>query len=150
MRKKYFLFSFVILFVLSGCSLISDVTNTVDYIDEASEYINSMSTFANDAQNLLNQASQSPEGAKELLNRLIQLRQEMEEFNQLTPPDSVRDIHQQVVDANNEMINAINAYEKGVQNGTVNMASFTQNDELIQAIQNINNSLQQLQDLQKN
>lgn len=148
-KRSIWIIGLVLMFALSGCGLISDVTNTVDYIDEASEYINMMTAFSNEGPDLFNKAVQDPAAAQDLMNRLTQMRQEMQEFNNLTPPESVQELHQQVVDANVQMIGAIDAYEKGFQNGSLNPQQFIQNNELIQTIQGINKTLQELENFQQ-
>ncbi|WP_044639950.1 DUF6376 family protein [Risungbinella massiliensis] len=148
-KRSIWIISLVLMFALSGCGLISDVTNTVDYIDEASEYINMMTAFSNEGPNLFDQAVQDPAAAQELMNRLTQLKQGMEEFNSLTPPESIQEIHQQIEDANVQMIGAIDSYEKGFQDGTFNPQQLLQNNELIQTIQGINNTLQELENFQQ-
>jgi hypothetical protein len=143
--KRYFLtIGLILMLVLTGCGVVSDVTNTVEYIDETSEYINAMTKFSNDANSLFSQAVEDPAATTELINQLTNLKKEMLDFNNLTPPEAIQETHQQLVDANAQMITAIEGYE----NGSLQIQELLQNNELLQTIQGLNDTLQQLENFQ--
>lgn len=137
--KKIGLFFMMMLFVVTGCSAVEEGKNSLDYANKAIEYINSVSAFASEVPTLAQDAVNDEAARKELETKLQDLQKESEAFNKLTPPDFAKDIHQQIVDYNNQLNSLVDSTTKNIEEGKANLADF-QNSELMQTVQ-------QLQDL---
>ncbi|WP_369900006.1 DUF6376 family protein [Bacillus manliponensis] len=136
--KKIALF-FMMLFAVTGCSVIEEGKNSLDYANEAVTYIDHVGTFASELTTLAQDAVNDEAARKELETKLQDLQKESKAFNELTPPDFAKDIHQQIIDYNNQLNELIDSTTKNIEEGKANLADF-QNSELMQTVQ-------QLQDL---
>ena len=56
MKKKLLVLAAVIGLLLSGCSLINDAKNTLTYANDAKDYLDKATAFANDAPSIAQQA----------------------------------------------------------------------------------------------
>jgi uncharacterized phage infection (PIP) family protein YhgE len=132
--------------VLSGCSMLEGVNNTLNYADEATDYANEVSTFVNEVPSLAEQATTDEQAAKELETRLEDMKQNIIEFNELEEPSVGADLHQQVVDQNKQALEGIDAYLKNMENGKLDL-SVIENTEIFQALSDITNTIDQIKQL---
>ncbi|PWW20190.1 hypothetical protein DFO73_1164 [Cytobacillus oceanisediminis] len=94
--------------LLSGCSFLGEVNNSIDYVNQATEHINTLNNFAEEA-------AADPALKQELEDRLITLKQDVEEFIALNDiPTIAEDIHQELVNQNEALLAEIN---KVLENG---------------------------------
>lgn len=103
--------------VLTGCSVVEDVTNGVNYVPAATEYINDVQQFSKDIPGLAEQAISDQNARVELEKALQDINAEIKDFNELTPPSVFEDIHSQVLDHNQTLQDGIDQYLTAVKNG---------------------------------
>lgn len=147
--KKWFVYAFAGVFLLlslSGCNLINEAKNTVTYIDQAVDFINTATDFANDAPPLAQRAVNDTQAAQELETMLLDMKQEIEEFNGLQAPEVAADLHQQIVDNNTVVLNGINLYLDSIEDGKLDPA-ILENTELFQTINDMSSLIDQLKQL---
>ncbi|SFI86216.1 DUF6376 family protein [Thermoflavimicrobium dichotomicum] len=151
MRKRisFAILTLLAVVVLSACSAVSDVANSVDYVAKATDYINKVSDFYNQAPGLIEKAVTDANARKDLENQLNDLKKEIQAFNQLTPPDFAKDVHQTILDHNKKLEAGIDAYLNNVKNGQIDPQAF-QGSELYQTFKDISGLLNQVQNLNKN
>jgi PBP1b-binding outer membrane lipoprotein LpoB len=95
--------------LLSGCSFLGEVNNSIDYVNQATEHINTLNNFAEEAPPMLKEAAADPSLKQELEDRLITLKQDVEEFIALNDiPTIAEDIHQELVNQNEALLAEIN------------------------------------------
>lgn len=135
-----------LLILLGGCSMLNDAKNTLTYINEATEYLDKATVFANDAPSLAQQAVGNQQAAKQLETMLKKMKQDIQSFNQLQAPDIAVDLHQQIVDQNNKLIDGINLYLNNFKNGLLDPSVLT-NTELFQIVQDISSIINQIKQL---
>jgi PBP1b-binding outer membrane lipoprotein LpoB len=103
--------------LLSGCSFLGEVNNSIDYVSQATEHINTLNNFAEEAPQMLKEAAADPALKQELEDRLITLKQGVEEFIALNDiPTIAEDIHQELVNQNEALLAEIN---KVLENGNL-------------------------------
>jgi PBP1b-binding outer membrane lipoprotein LpoB len=103
--------------LLSGCSFLGEVNNSIDYVNQATEHINTLNNFAEEAPQMLKEAAADPSLKQELEDRLITLKQDVEEFIALNDiPTIAEDIHQELVNQNEALLAEIN---KVLENGNL-------------------------------
>lgn len=134
--KKILLFFMMMLFTVTGCSVVEEGQNSLDYANKAIAYIDEVSAFASEAPALAQEAVNDEAARKELETKLQDLQKEVSAFNELTPPDFAKDIHQQIVDYNNQLSSLIDSTEQNIEAGKINLAEF-QNSELMQTVQDL-------------
>jgi hypothetical protein len=132
--------------VLSGCSILEGVTNTLDYADKATDYANDVSTFVNEVPSLAEQATTDEQAAIELEERLEAMKQNIKEFNELEEPSVGADLHQQVVEQNKQALKGIDAYLNNMENGKLD-PSVIENTEIFQALSDITDTIDQIKQL---
>ncbi|URM31616.1 MULTISPECIES: DUF6376 family protein [Bacillaceae] len=109
MKKLILLGLLTVSMILSGCSVLGEVNNSIGYVNEATEHINTLSDFAEEAPQLIQEASADPALKQELEDRLMTLKQEVEEFIALQDiPTLAEDVHQELVTQNEAILAEIN------------------------------------------
>ncbi|WP_147535823.1 DUF6376 family protein [Bacillus marasmi] len=145
--KKWFTVLFAgMLILLGGCNVINEAKNTVTYIDQAIEFINTATDFANDAPPLAKRAVEDTQAATELETMLLDMKNEIEEFNSLQAPEIAADLHQQIVDNNTVVLNGINLYLESIEDGKLDPA-ILENTEIFQTINDMSGLINELKKL---
>ncbi|MDM5317991.1 DUF6376 family protein [Fictibacillus sp. b24] len=103
--------------VLTGCSAVEDVTNGINYVPAATEYINDVQQFSKDIPGLAEKAISDQNARVELEKALQDMNADIKEFNGLTPPSVFEDVHNQVMDHNQTLQDGIDNYLTAVKNG---------------------------------
>jgi hypothetical protein len=146
MKKWFTLVSACLVFILSGCSFLNSAQETLDYTKEATAYLEEASQFANEAPQLIEQAINNNDAAAELLSTLQQMKTDIEAFNNLNPPEVIVDLHTQIMEQNDIIMDQINIYLDGLTNGVLDPALLEAN-ELLQPIQELTSMIDQIQKL---
>jgi Family of unknown function (DUF6376) len=146
MKKKLFVLSTMMVLLLSGCSLLNDAKDTLTYVNDAKDYLDKATAFANEAPSVAQLAVGDQQAAKELKNMLEVMKQEINSFNKLQAPEIAVDLHQQIVDQNNKLAAGIDVYLNNMKNGLLDPSVF-ENTELLQSVQEITGILDQIKQL---
>ncbi|GLB59239.1 DUF6376 family protein [Cytobacillus sp. NCCP-133] len=133
--KKYLIIGLLaISMLLSGCSFLGEVNNSIEYVNQATEHINTLNHFAEEAPQLIKEAAADPALKQELEDRLITLKQEVEEFIALKDiPALAKDIHQELVNQNEALLAEINQV---LENGNLALDQL-ENSELFSTINEV-------------
>jgi hypothetical protein len=94
--------------MLSACSLLEEANTSLEYVNQATEHINTLRDFAEQAPQMVKDAAVNPEAKQELENRLNALKEDVEQFNKIDTPAIAEEIHQQLVDKNEAVVQEIN------------------------------------------
>ncbi|WP_255294838.1 DUF6376 family protein [Bacillus sp. AFS041924] len=148
MKKWMVIFSTVPFLLLTGCSSFESVNNTLTYANEATDYVNEAITFADEVPSLAEQAVSNLQAAKELETKLEEMKKDIEEFNVLQSPDMAADLHQQLVEQNNKVLDGIDLYLKNMEDGKLDPA-IVENTEMFKSIQEIAGIIDQIKQLGK-
>lgn len=146
MKIKSTLVVFIVTIGLMGCSLVEQGKNSIDYAQKATDYINEISAFANDAPALAEKAVNDSEARKELEAKLSEIKQDIPAFNELTPPDVAKDLHQQIVGYNEKLNTLIDTAMTKIEEGKVNIEEF-KNSELMQTVDQVRDLKEKVQNL---
>lgn len=143
MIKKLLLFSLLV-GVLSGCSLLDSVNNSLDYTKEASTFIQEASQFGGSIQELAQQAATNAEAKEKLNKELEAMKARISEFKGIEAPAFAKSIHEKLVGLNDTLLTDINGYLDQIQNGVTNL----QNSNIVQTVTKINETMEMIQNLQ--
>ena len=124
MKIKSILLVFIVSIGLMGCSIVEEGKNSIDYAQKATDYVNEISAFANDAPALAENTVNDSEARKELETKLSEIKQDIPAFNELTPPDVAKDIHQQIVGYNEKLNALIDTAMTKIEEGKVDVEQF--------------------------
>lgn len=119
MRRKIAIIAIGCLLLLSGCSLISEVNSTVEYANEATEYIETVQNFSNQLPTLAKDAVTDEAGRESLESELLAMKEDIGKFNQIEPPAIAEDLHSQIVDSNKKFEKGIDLYLTDMENGII-------------------------------
>ncbi|PDY23123.1 hypothetical protein COM83_14355 [Bacillus cereus] len=143
---KTMLLSIVVSIGLMGCSLVEKGKNSIDYAQKATDYVNEISAFANEAPALAEKAVNDGEARKELETKLPEIKQDIPAFNELTPPDVAKDLHQQIVGYNEKLNTLIDTSMQKIEEGKINVEQF-KDSELMQTIEQVRDLKDKVQNL---
>lgn len=143
---KILLLSIVVSIGLMGCSLVEEGKNSIDYAQKATDYVNEISAFANEAPALAEKAVNDKEARKELETKLTEIKQDIPAFNELTPPDVAKDLHQQIVGYNEKLNTLIDTSMQKIEEVKMNVEQF-ENSELMQTIEQVQDLKDKVQNL---
>ncbi|WP_242214292.1 DUF6376 family protein [Bacillus cereus group sp. BfR-BA-01383] len=133
---KTMLLAIIVSIGLMGCSVVEEGKNSLDYAQKATDYVNEISAFANEAPALVEKAVNDKEARKELETKLNEIKQDIPAFNELTPPDVAKDLHQQIVGYNEKLNTLIDTSMKKIEEGKMDVEQF-KNSELMQTIDQV-------------
>lgn len=143
MKKLISILFVSVFFILSGCSFLEEANNSINYATEATEYINELSTFAEDSSSLVNEAVNNPEAKAELESKLTSLQDTIKEFNKIEAPSIAEDIHKNVEEKNQQLLDIT---DHVLQNGEVAVEKLKES-EIYQTIDNITSLTNQIEKL---
>ena len=129
--------------ILSGCSFLEEANDSINYAAEATEYINELSTFAEDTSSLVQEAATNPEAKAELESKLTSLQQTITEFNNIDVPAIAEDIHQNLEEKNQQLLEITNEV---LENGELAVEKL-EGSEIYQTIENITGLMNQIEEL---
>ncbi|WP_053071829.1 DUF6376 family protein [Ornithinibacillus contaminans] len=140
MKKIIYIMMLIAILVLSGCSFLEETENTINYATETTEYLNTLSTFAEETSTLVNEGATSIE---DIEGRLTELELTIEEFNTIEVPALADSLHQDIVTQNEKLLDTINSIQ---ENGDVALDEL-RNTNLYQTIESITNFKNQIEQL---
>ncbi|MGE6536724.1 DUF6376 family protein [Bacillus luti] len=146
MKIKSILFVCIVLVGLMGCSIVEEGKSSLDYAQKATDYVNEVSAFANEAPALAEKAINDGEARKELEAKLNEIKQDIPAFNELTPPDVAKDLHEQIVGYNEKLSALIDTSMKKIEEGKMDVEQF-KNSELMQTIDQVRDLKDKIQNL---
>ncbi|MDA2233103.1 DUF6376 family protein [Bacillus cereus] len=146
MKIKSIVLVFIVSIGLMGCSIVEEGKNSIDYAQKATDYVNEISAFANDAPALAEKAVNDSEARKELETKLSGIKQDIPAFNELTPPDVAKDLHQQIVGYNEKLNTLIDTAKTKIEEGKVDVEQF-KNSELMQTVDQVRDLKDKVQNL---
>jgi hypothetical protein len=142
--KKVMLLIFIISsMMLSACSILEGANQSLQYADQAKEHINKLADFAEQAPQMIQDAASNPEAKQNLENQLNTLRQDIEQFNLTDAPALAKDLHQEIVDKNQLVLNEIN---NALASGNLALDKL-QNSQIVATINDITSLINRIENL---
>ncbi|MEN2767847.1 DUF6376 family protein [Ornithinibacillus xuwenensis] len=139
MKKTIRVFLVTTIIFLSGCALFEETQNTINYANEATEYFNKLSTFADETASLAN----GEVNTEALEEKLTSLEQTITEFNHIEVPELAEGIHQDILTNNEILLEKINNLQEDGQLAIEEL----QNAEIFQTIDSITSFMDQIEQL---
>lgn len=146
MKKIQLALLLLISILLSGCSLLQGVNDTLNYVNEATAYANDVNVFVEEVPALAEQAVTSEESAQRLETRLEEMKQRIETFNELQAPGIGADLHERVVGLNNQALEGIDVYLANIENGQLD-PEVIENTEVFRTLSETTELVNQIQQL---
>lgn len=144
--KTYMLMLVMLAGLLSGCSALDQVNQSVNYVSEVTSYINSTSNLSQNLPELTEQALTDSQAREQLSQQLANTQSQIDNFNQLEPPAFAQDLHQQLSAYSATLGTEVNSLVDQVQAGKLTVADLN-NSQIFQTVDQINGLLNQFQQL---
>lgn len=130
--------------LLSGCSFIGEVSDSIDYVNEATTHINTLNAFAEEAPQLVQEAITNTEVRQDLETQVVGLKQDIEEFISLNEiPSIAENIHQELVEKNELLLTQINQV---LEDGQLAVEKL-ENSELFTTVNEVTSLMDQIENL---
>ncbi|RFA36614.1 hypothetical protein CAI16_04300 [Virgibacillus dokdonensis] len=120
---------------LSGCALLEETTNSLNYAEEATAYVNDLNHFLEEASTL---------EADELRTELENLQTTITDFIDIDPPTIAEDIHEELKSRSEQLLDTTNDL---MNQGEVTVEQI-KNTELYRTIENIQSLQNQIEQLE--
>jgi len=130
--------------LLSGCSMLGEVNETLDYANTTMSHLENLNSFAEEAPQMVQAAMTDSEMKEELEAQLVTIQQDIEEFISLTDiPEVAENIHQELVTKNEALLAEVN---KVLDNGQLALEKI-ENSELLTTAQEVSSLMTQVEGL---
>jgi hypothetical protein len=136
----------VALLMLSACSFLDEVNNSLEYANQAKSYIDKTQKFAEDIPQLTQDAVSNSEARQKLESELQNMKTEINNFNGIEVPSIAEDVHSQIRDYNQKLEEGINSFQKNMEAGKLD-PSILENTEIMQTVSELKNILNQVEKL---
>ncbi|MFS0880056.1 DUF6376 family protein [Metabacillus niabensis] len=143
MKKIVLIISIIATMMLSACSFLDEVNQSVDYINEADAYLQELKNFAENAPSDLQQAAQDAELSQNLEEQLQSLKEQINDFNNIDAPAIAEDIHKDIIAKNDVLLEEIDTV---VKNGELALEEL-KNSEIMTTVDDINSLLETVENL---
>ncbi|MGG3560614.1 DUF6376 family protein [Neobacillus rhizosphaerae] len=144
MKKVHFFLIIAVSLFLSACSFLGEVNDSIDYVNQATDHINKLNNFAEDAPQLIEQAANDLEIQKELETQLVTLKQDIENFiNINNVPSVAKEVHQELVIKNELLLGEINEV---LQNGHLALDKL-ESSQIFTTVNEVTNLLNRIENL---
>lgn len=143
MKKWLSMFVLLLAVFLGGCSSIND---SLAYVNSATDYVTKVTEFANEAPSIAKQAVNDEKAREKLEAELQGLKQDIQAFNEVQPPEIASGVHKEIVKQNEKLAKEIDAYSQKIKEGTVHLEAFG-NSELFRTMSEMNELLNKIQAL---
>ncbi|QYR19425.1 hypothetical protein KZ483_15985 [Paenibacillus sp. sptzw28] len=134
--------------LLGGCSLLEEVNRSLDYADEASNYVQQLGSYGQDARNLAEQAVSDLDARTNLEQKLTAMKEEASRFTQVQAPEYAQELHAKIADYNSRLNEGIDSVLADIKNGIYNNQTL-QNAGVIDVLNQIDETLTQIKELQQ-
>lgn len=146
MKKISILFGLLGAILLSGCSILGEVNNSIDYADQATSYLDKASKFAEDVPQMAQDAVTNQEVRGNLEKELIAMKEEIKTFNETKAPSIAEDIHNQIVEYNEKLNSGIDSYLQNIENGKWDPA-ILEDSEIMKTLNELTSLMNKIENL---
>ncbi|WP_079528607.1 DUF6376 family protein [Halobacillus hunanensis] len=143
--KKLFILP-LLLVALSGCSLIEEATNGLQYTEDVTQFIADAEEFSSDLPQLIEQAQNDATAFADVEQRLQEFQTEIEEVQSLNPPELAESIHNDLMGYTEQLESGVEEMIQAAQEQVINIEA-VENSALFQAIRDIQEIQQNLNQL---
>lgn len=134
--------------VFSGCSLVQEVTNTLDYANSVRSYVTNMVALTGEARDLTTEGSflKDEQAREQLITKLVSIKAEITGFKTLTPPELAAELHQSMLDSSLSLEQAVDIYLEELRGDQIDPTKLqAANEHLFQAQDKINSIWTEIQ-----
>jgi hypothetical protein len=142
-RKFLILLTVLSAMLLSACSLFEQADQSLKYADQATDHITILTDFAEQAPQMIKDAAADPDIKQQLEDRFLAIKTEIEQFNLIDAPSLARDLHEQLLEKNQVLLQEIN---RVLADGHLALDQL-QNSPIISTISDITNLMNRIENL---
>lgn len=132
-----------IMLMTSGCGIIDQVGQTVNFATETTDYLQTLTDFGQDMNTLAEQAVTDLDKRTDLKEKLLALKEQVVHYEGLQVPDYAKDLHQSIADYNATLQQGIDQALTNIEQGRAAFES-TGIPDTINKINELLNQINQL------
>jgi hypothetical protein len=146
MKRLLIIMMCMTLMFTAGCSLLESVNDTVNYVNEATDYVGEATKFAEEVPVLVQQAVNDTNALADLETRLQGMKDEIQEFTSLNPPELAADLHGQIEEQSKIVEAGIDEYLQKIKDGMID-PKILENTQMLDTINDMTNLLDEIKQL---
>lgn len=125
MMKKWsvLLWMTIIITAISGCGLLDNINQSIDFATETTDYMNSLNGFRQEMDGLAEQALTDLNARVDLKNRLLALKEQILNYKNLEVPGYAKDIHSTIIGYNDKLQQGLDQALTNIEQGRAAFAS---------------------------
>ncbi|MGN1402485.1 MAG: DUF6376 family protein [Bacillus sp. (in: firmicutes)] len=126
-------FSILTLVFVGGCSMMDEVNESLEYGDQAMEYIEHVQIFSEELPALAEEAIQNSTVEDTLEQELESMKEEITAFNELEAPAIAEKVHEEIESVNLQLSKEIDSLLAGIEAG-IWEPEFLENSTIMETI----------------
>ncbi|MBS4210207.1 DUF6376 family protein [Bacillus sp. FJAT-50079] len=146
MKKIIAVIGLLSILIVSGCSLLGEVNNSLEYANKVTDYINTAKGFAEEVPSLAQDAVTNTEARDNLEMELLKMQEEIIAFNEIEAPSIAAEIHEKIESTNTKLQEGIDLYLTNIENGELDPAVL-ENSEILKTLNEITQFMDQIESL---
>lgn len=143
MKKGLTMILLSIMLMASGCGIMNEVGQTVNFAAETTGYLQTLTDFGQDMNALAEQAVNDLDARTDLKERLLALKEEVAQYGELQVPDYAKELHQSIAAYNETLQNGLDQALTNIEQGR-NAFESTGIPDTINKINELLNEINQL------
>jgi PBP1b-binding outer membrane lipoprotein LpoB len=132
--------------IVTGCSGVEEVKDNFNYVTEATDFVADVQNFANEIPEMAEKAVTDLNARTQLEDLLTEMKTDIQDFEGLTPPSMIEDIHNQINESNTALENGIDKYLTAIEDGNLSSEILSEID-LLEELSVYTDLLEQIQKL---
>jgi cation diffusion facilitator CzcD-associated flavoprotein CzcO len=142
-KRSVTLLMLSIMLLTAGCGIIENVGQTVNFATETTNYLQSLTDFGQDMNALAEQAMTDLDARTDLKERLLALKEQVQQYGALQVPDYAKELHQSISNYNETLQQGLDQALTNIEQGRAAFES-TGIPETINKINELLNQINQL------
>ncbi|WP_353947663.1 DUF6376 family protein [Sporolactobacillus sp. Y61] len=130
--------------ILTGCSLLEDTNDVLTYVNQSTQYVSKVSSFAQDLPSLSGNAITDRQAQRELEEELQAMEEDILSFSEQKAPKIVSDLHDQMITQNEKLREGINGMQAQLADGRLT-PQFLHDSGMMRTIEQITGIYNQIQ-----
>ncbi|MBW7452839.1 DUF6376 family protein [Paenibacillus sepulcri] len=145
MKMKLALFLAAIA-ILTGCSVVEQIDQSVNYTSEATTYVDQAAEFARKLPDMAQQTANDPEVKEKLVAELEAMKQRVTDFNALEAPAIAEDLHAKLQNYNAALQQEIDQILNSLLNDNPAVQA-VKDSQIVQTLTEITRLMEQINNL---
>lgn len=110
--------------LITGCGVIDEVNQTVDYGKKTKDYVSTMAGYQDDVSNYMNKDQFTEQDLEDIKVMIDEIESEVKAFNEIEPPSVASGLHSEIERHNDQVLEAIDEAKRQMNQGQFDASAF--------------------------